>query len=254
MPDDFLPGLADRLAGLPGVTAVALGGSRAQDQHAPDADYDLGLYYRGRFEPQALRDCGWPGEVSQLGGWGGGIFNGGGWLTVDGHRVDVHYRDLDVIESIMAEAERGRFTIEPLLFHLAGIPSYLLLAELAINRSLVGTLPQPDFPAALRLSASAVWWARADPIFDYAIIGGARRGGYALALGLAAQGLAHAAHAVAAAHGRWVTNEKRLLAIAGLTECDRMITEVAPDPESATGVIERIRDRCVTELVAATDG
>lgn len=248
MTEDFLDELARRLAELPGVTAVALGGSRAQDQHQPDADYDLGLYYRGEFDPQHLRDCGWPGEVSELGGWGGGVFNGGGWLTVAGHRVDVHYRDLDRIDVIMAEAEQGRFTVEPLMFHLAGIPDYLLLAELAINRTLIGELPRPGYPAALRRSAPPVWWGRAEPIFGYAIDGAARRGRATLALGLAAQAVTSAAHAVAAAQGRWVTNEKRLLAIAGLTDCDRLITQATDTPDSLAEVIRRLRDRCAAEL------
>ncbi|GAB3738290.1 nucleotidyltransferase domain-containing protein [Microlunatus parietis] len=250
MSEDFLDDLARRLAKLPGVTAVALGGSRAQDQHQPDADYDLGLYYRGRFDPQDLRDCGWPGEVSELGGWGGGVFNGGGWLTVDGQRVDVHYRDLDRIDSILAAAEQGRFVIEPLMFHLAGIPDYLLLAELAINRTLIGELPRPDYPAALRRSAPPVWWGRAEPIFGYALDGAARKGRTTLALGLAAQAVTNAAHAVAAAHGRWVTNEKRLLTIAGLADCDRLITEATADPDTVADVVVRLRDHCAAELPA----
>lgn len=252
MSEDFLGGLGERLAGLPGVVAVALGGSRAQDQHAPDADYDLGLYYRGTFEPQTLRDCGWPGEVTELGGWGGGLFNGGAWLTIDGRQVDVIYRDLDRIESIMAEAEQGRFTTEPLMFHLAGIPSYLLLAELAINRTLAGTLPRPEYPSALRLSAPSVWWGRAEHTFEYAIAGGARRGWYLTAMGLAAQAATQSAHAVAAARGRWVTNEKRLLSIAGLADLDALITEVQADPDQAVKIIERIRDRCAAEVADAT--
>jgi hypothetical protein len=251
MPTDFLPAVADRLTALPGVVAVALGGSRAQDQHAPDADYDLGLYYRGHFDPQTLRDCGWPGEVSELGGWGGGLFNGGGWLTVDGQRVDVHYRDLDVIESIMAEAEQGRFVIEPLLFHLAGIPSYLLLAELAINRTLTGILPRPEYPVALREAAPRDWWGRAELIFGYAIEGGARSSRSTLAIGLAAQAATCAAHAIVAARGQWVTNEKRLLPAAGLADVDTLITEVPRDPDGAVTMIDRIRRRCVDELAAA---
>jgi len=251
MTADFLDRVSRRLADLPGVVAVALGGSRAQDQHAPDADYDLGLYYRGRFDPQPLRDIGWPGEVSELGGWGGGLFNGGGWLEIDGRRVDVHYRDLDRIESIMAEVAEGRFSTEPLMFHLAGIPSYLLLAELAINKTLIGELPRPDYPEPLRRSAAAEWWGRADLTFRYAIDGAAAKGRYLLALGLAAQATAQAAHAVAAAHGRWVTNEKRLLDIAGLADLDQLITELPADPDRAVAVIERIRDRCRAELGAA---
>ena len=35
-------------------------------------------------------------------------------------------------------SREGRFDIEPLLFHLAGVPSYLVLAELAVKRVLHG--------------------------------------------------------------------------------------------------------------------
>src|SRR4051795_8732734 len=108
----FLDMTADRLAALPAVQAVALGGSRAQGTARPDSDWDLAIYYRGSFEPQHLRDLGWPGEVFEIGGWGGGVFNGGAWLTIDGRRVDVHYRDLNVVEHQLNEAEAGRFGVE----------------------------------------------------------------------------------------------------------------------------------------------
>ena len=73
----FLDLVAERLGALPGVEAVTLGGSRAEGTHRPDSDWDFSTYYRGRFDPQALRDVGWPGEVCEVGSWGGGVFNGG---------------------------------------------------------------------------------------------------------------------------------------------------------------------------------
>ncbi|AIJ26864.1 nucleotidyltransferase domain protein [Amycolatopsis methanolica 239] len=97
--------------------------------------------------------------MSEIGGWGGGVFNGGAWLTIDGRGADVHYRDLDVVEHELAEAREGRFHWEPLMFHLAGIPSYLVVAELAVNRVLRGSLPEVEFPEVLRKSAPAVWRA-----------------------------------------------------------------------------------------------
>ncbi|RVX41729.1 nucleotidyltransferase-like protein [Nonomuraea polychroma] len=48
MQDEDLHAVAARLAGVPGVAAVVLGGSRARGTHRPDSDIDLGLYYRGR--------------------------------------------------------------------------------------------------------------------------------------------------------------------------------------------------------------
>src|SRR5689334_5527503 len=122
----FLAHVTQRLAMLPHVQAVALGGSRATGTHGPDSDWDFAIYYRGPFSPQDVRALGWPGEVSELGGWGGGVFNGGAWLEADDRRVDVHYRDLDDVEHQLAEAREGRFQIERLLFHLAGIPTYIV--------------------------------------------------------------------------------------------------------------------------------
>ncbi len=46
--------LVPRLAELPGVVAVALGGSRALGTARLDSDWDIGLYYRGRFDPGPL--------------------------------------------------------------------------------------------------------------------------------------------------------------------------------------------------------
>jgi predicted nucleotidyltransferase len=127
--EDFVEEIADHLERLNGVVAVALGGSRAQGTARPDSDWDFGLYYRGVFHPQSLRGIGWGGYVSEIGEWGGGVFNGGAWLSVDGRRVDVLYRDLDVVEHQLGEARAGRFHIEHLLHHIAGIPSYLVVGR-----------------------------------------------------------------------------------------------------------------------------
>jgi predicted nucleotidyltransferase len=147
--EEVVTRFAGRLAELPGVHAVALGGSRAQGTARPDSDWDLALYYRGAFDPATLRALGHEGEVSELGAWGGGVFNGGAWLRVEGVPVDVHYRDLAVIEAEIAAAQEGRVRTEPLMFHLAGIPSYLVVGELAVNRVLHGELPTVDYPEAL---------------------------------------------------------------------------------------------------------
>ena len=246
MDDDAFPGyVADRLGGLPGVRAVTLGGSRAAGTHRPDSDWDFSLYYRGHFDPQALRDIGWPGEVFAVGGWSPGVFNGGAWLEVDGRRTDVHYRDLDVIDREIAASRAGRFSIEPLLFHLAGIPSYLVLAELSVKRVLYGELPTPGYPAALRRQARAEWWRRADATFGYARQYPARQGRLTQCAGLVAQAATQAAHAVLAARGEWVTNEKTLLTRAGLRQVDEFIAGARPD---LLGLVDRSRAACVAAL------
>ncbi|WP_037860723.1 nucleotidyltransferase domain-containing protein [Streptomyces sp. NRRL S-340] len=227
----FLDTTADRLAALPGVRAVALGGSRAQGTHRSDSDWDLAVYYRGRFDPADLRAVGWPGEVSAIGGWGGGVFNGGAWLTVDGRHVDVHYRDLDVVEHEWAEAEEGRFRVEPLLFHLAGIPSYLVVAELAVNRVLRGELRQPAaYPEKLRRTAPGHWYGLATATLGYAEDGHAAKGALVQTAGAIALATTQTAHAVLAARGEWVTNDKGLVDRAGLGRVDGILTGLTASP------------------------
>ncbi|GAA3623596.1 nucleotidyltransferase domain-containing protein [Kineosporia mesophila] len=234
--DAFVYRIADQLVVLPGVEAVTLGGSRAQGTARPDSDWDLGIYYRGRFDPQGLRDIGWEGEASEVGGWGGGVFNGGVWLRIEGRRVDIHYRELEVVEAQLARAQRGEFDIEPLMFHLAGIPTYLVVAELAINKVLRGSLPEVAvYPEALRHAARGTWCSRADMHLDYAENNHAAQGRTVQALGLIAVALTEYAHAIAASKGQWVTNEKRILA--DLHEVDRLVEE-GGDP---AGLIQAVR-------------
>jgi predicted nucleotidyltransferase len=234
----FAAHVAGRLAGLPGVRAVALGGSRAAGTHRPDSDWDFAVYYRGAFDPAALRALGWPGEVSEIGGWGGGAFNGGAWLRIDGRPVDVHYRDLDEVDRVGAEARDGRFAVERLLFHLAGVPTYILLAELAVNRVLHGDLPRPSYPPALRREAAGRWAGEARLTLGYARGAYAARGRAAECAGAVAVAGCQAAHAVLAARGEWVTNEKTLLERAGLRSLDAVLASLGTGPDALTAALD----------------
>ena len=206
--------LVPKLADLPGVVAVALGGSRARGTHRPDSDWDIGVYYRGSFDAQVLADLGFDGHVVQPGGWGR-IINGGAWISVDGQPVDLLLRDLDVIDGWHDEAEHGRFEIDNVEGHLAGLPTYTPLGEISVNRVLAGQLPTVDYPAALRTAAEARWrWNAAFSLLfaeQYA-----EHGDRVLALGMMARATVQAAHAIEAGRGEWVLNEKRLVDGAGL--------------------------------------
>lgn len=70
--------IASRLAELPGVVAVTLGGSRAQGTQRPDSDWDFGLYYEDTIDPSDVVALGWPGEITGPEGWGP-VVNGGAW-------------------------------------------------------------------------------------------------------------------------------------------------------------------------------
>jgi hypothetical protein len=250
----FLDTTADRLAALPAVRAVTLGGSRAQGTHRPDSDWDLAVYYRGAFDPDDLRALGWQGEVSGIGGWGGGVFNGGAWLTIDERRVDLHYRDLDVVEHETAQAEAGRFGVEPLMFHLAGIPTYLVVAELAVNEVLRGELPRPAYPEALRVTAPEHWYGAATATLAYAKAGHAPRGALTQVAGAIALAATQTAHAVLAARGQWVTNEKGLVERAGLGSTDVLLTRLTTDPRSLAAAVTRAEELLSEAMEAARRG
>ncbi|MGA5204906.1 nucleotidyltransferase family protein [Streptomyces variegatus] len=256
LPDHaFLATTADRLAALPAVEAVALGGSRAQGTERPDSDWDLAVYYRGAFDPADLRAVGWEGEVSEIGAWGGGVFNGGAWLTIEGRKVDVHYRDLAVVAHELAEAEQGRFRVEPLMFHLAGIPSYLLVAELAVNTVLRGDLPRPGgYPPALRAGAPAHWHGRAAATLAYAKAGHAPKNDATQVAGAIALAATQTAHAVLAARGEWVTNDKGLVARAGLREVDAVLCDLKDGPAALTQAVADAETLLEAAVRAVTAG
>ena len=234
----FLDYISSALAALPGAEAVALGGSRAQGMSHAGSDWDFAIYYRGGFDVAAVRALGWDGSTSDLGGWGP-VFNGGGAFRVEGRPIDIHYRDLDLIDRIREEIERGEYWVQALLFHQAGIPSYILIAEIAMNRTLAGALPPVTYPRALRETAPERWVNDARLTLFYARKGHAAQGRVTQCAGLIAMAACFAAHGVLARDGVWVTNEKQLLAKAGLRGVDDIVAELGSEPESLVAAVDR---------------
>jgi nucleotidyltransferase-like protein len=238
----FLAAVAERTAAIPGVQAVTLGGSRALGEHRPDSDWDLGLYYRGELDPDRVRALGWPCQVFAPGEWGGGVMNGGAWLTVDGRRVDLHYRDLDAVEAGLAEAEQGRFRVERLPFYLAGIPTYTVVGELAVARVLVGRLPRPGFPEALRESASRFWAEAARLTLCYTEDHYAAQGDALGCAGGLARAVVEAAHGRLAARGLWALNEKGLVRRAGLAFLGSRFERLGGTPAELREAVAAVRE------------
>jgi predicted nucleotidyltransferase len=243
--------IVPKLAALPGVVAVVLGGSRARGTRRPDSDWDLGLYYRGGFAAELIADLGFPGHVAPPGEWGR-IVNGGAWLSVEGDPVDVLLRDLDVVERWWGDAREGRFEIDNVEGHIAGLPTYTPVGELAISRVLHGSLPQVTYPDALRTVAGRRW--RWNGAFSLAYAEKyAARGDVALTAGTMARATAQTAHGVLAERGEWVLNEKGLVDAAGLGAAHEIIGTCARDPGAAVRALrELLAPPGLDELTART--
>ena len=136
--------VADRLKDIEGVVAVALGGSWSRREAHPDSDIDLGIYYRPGDPPstdslrslaQELDDRHLPDLVNDLGDWGPWI-NGGGWLQIEGRRVDWLYRDLDRVSGIIEECRAGKPACYYQPGHPHGFHNHIYLGEVHYDKLL----------------------------------------------------------------------------------------------------------------------
>ncbi|MFF5633794.1 nucleotidyltransferase domain-containing protein [Streptomyces sp. NPDC012825] len=250
--------IADRLSEVEGVVGVCLGGSRARGTHSPDSDFDLGLYYRPPLDTDALRRLaaeltGGPGEVSEPGGWGPWV-DGGGWLTVDGHRVDWIYRDLDRVRRVREECGEGRFEIGTQPGHPLGFHSPSYVGELALGRVLADPTGElralreevRPYPDALRgaLVENARWEA---PFTLACARKGAARGDSFYVAGCLFRAVGLLVHALHAHAGSWVLNEKGAVREAGGLPCappdfaDRaqgLFSALGTDPASLAAALD----------------
>jgi hypothetical protein len=219
------------LGALGGVEAVALGGSRATGTADAGSDWDLGLYYRGHPDFSLLARH---GELHPPGSWGR-IMNGGAWLRLDGLKVDVLLRDLDAAEHWSARARDGHYEVDALLGYVAGVPTYSLMAELALNRVVTGTLPPiAEFPPELARTGATRWRQHAEFSLVHARMR-AERGDVVGTVAQAAKAVMETAHGVLCQRREWVLNEKHLVERAGLRELHAQFTRVPP---SAPGLVE----------------
>lgn len=222
--------LVDELATMRGVVAVVLGGSRAVGCEDAGSDWDIGLYYRGALDLTPLSAH---GDVYPPGSWGR-IMNGGAWLRCGGQRVDVLLRDLDAVEHWARRAEEGEFEVDALLGYVAGVPTYVLAAELSSCRVLRGSLPAGTYPEKLAAAGPPRWRFCRSFSIAYARAH-ARRGNLVGAAGQVTKALLEEAHAVMCERGEWVCNEKRLLETAGLAWSQPLFGQM---PDGRAGLVE----------------
>lgn len=161
--DPILTRITPRLAEVPGIVGVVLGGSRARGTANPTSDYDIGLYY-GPDEPldtgyllnvaRDLVDDASAAAVTPVGGWGPRIV-GGGWLAIGGRKVDLLYRGVEPVRGVISDCRAGKISMDYQPGHPHGFCSAIWMGEVALCQPLhdpqgliselkASTSPYPD--------------------------------------------------------------------------------------------------------------
>lgn len=138
--DPLLSHIVPRLAVVPGIVGIVLGGSRARGTATAASDYDIGLYY-GPDEPldtarllaiaKELVDDPNSAAVTAVGGWGPRIV-GGGWLKIDGRKVDLLYRGIEPVRAVIADCRAGKISMDYQPGHPHGFCSATWMGEVAL--------------------------------------------------------------------------------------------------------------------------
>ena len=257
---DVLGRVRDALGAIPGVAALALGGSWARGTASADSDIDVGLYYHPDRRPDfdelyaaitALDDRGAPDGFGRYGEWGPWI-NGGVWLRSAGQRMDILLRDVQRVESVLRDCRHGIVEIHYQVGHPHGFSTAIYAAEvhhnvgfhdpdgtLAALRALTDPYPEPLAHAIIR---SFGWEAG----FALDTAGSAaRRGDAAYVCGCAFRAVACLTQVLFAAERRYLANEKGSVAVA-----DRFPGAPAEYAKRVTAAIASLAGR-PDDLVAA---
>lgn len=250
--DPLLAEIAPALAEVPGVAAIALGGSRARGTATEASDYDVGLYFHRRrpLDTVALLDAVRPlvdrpetATVTAVGEWGPWIV-GGGWLRVAGKKVDILYREIEAVEEVITDASAGRISMHYQPGHPHGFCSAHWMGEVALCRPLndperalaeLKARTQP-YPRALGEALIGKFlWEVGFSIENAAL--GAARGDATHVAGCSYRALCCTAQVLFALNARYLINEKAALEAAqGLP---LTITELAARADAVWSAIGR---------------
>ncbi|MEW6642525.1 MAG: nucleotidyltransferase domain-containing protein [Pseudomonadota bacterium] len=227
MTDPLLTHLTDALRPVAGLVTVVLGGSRARGTATAASDYDLGLYYDAA-APLAvdqlcaalapLIDNDAAPTITPLGAWGPWI-NGGAWLSIGGHKVDLLYRDLARVRAVVSDGKVGIVSMDYQPGHPHGFCSAIWMGEVALCQPLhdpthvIGALKTEVLPYPDALRAAMVRRFAWEVTFSVDNAATAlARGDQTHIAGCAYRALSCLAQVLFALNRRYLINEKGALA------------------------------------------
>ena len=143
MVDTIIQLVREKLSSLSYIECIVLGGSRARGTHTEDSDIDIGIYYHSEsFDlitinqlAAELDDEHRSNLIAPPGAWGNWV-NGGGWLIIQGHHVDLILRDIKHVEQVMKDTNQGIVTANYQTGHPHGYISVMYRGELGISKIL----------------------------------------------------------------------------------------------------------------------
>jgi predicted nucleotidyltransferase len=224
--DPILQRIVPTLSQVKGVAAIMLGGSRARGTDHKASDYDIGLY----FSTEEMLDTGQLLEavrtlvddplranVTPVGDWGRWIV-GGGWLSVDGRKVDLLYRNIEAVATAIEACRAGDISMHYQPGHPHGFCSAIWMGEVALGLPLHDPARRlarlkarsSPYPAALRHALIRKFQWEILFSIENAEIAVSRREGTHIA-GCTYRALACLAQVLFALNERYLINEKGAL-------------------------------------------
>lgn len=160
------------------------------------------------------------GEVTPIGGWGPWI-NGGGWLRVEGRKVDLLYRDLAKVRAVIDACRAGRIERHYQPGHPHAFVSAIWMGEVAEPRILwdptgalaaLAALTSPYPPALARAIIDSFLWEATFALQNART--SLHRRDPAYVAGCLFRSVACLAQVLHALNGRYLLNEKGAVAAA----------------------------------------
>lgn len=143
--ENILADITAALSPCPFIKGIVLGGSRATGTATDASDIDVGIYYEKEtvdFDrlneiAQGLDEEHRAGLICREGEWGAWV-NCGGWLVIGGVHVDLIFRDIKRVQTVIEQTNEGDISSHYQTGHPHAYIDVMYRGELASSKVLYG--------------------------------------------------------------------------------------------------------------------